>query len=828
MPVPAMAQQAAPDALQVAIAPVLSNQKDWLKLGWGRIGANDTEAALAVWQQGVNRMPAERLLAFIGVYSGISNAVKQLKRIGLAEKALILHADFKGKKAYYLLSAQDVPADHALRREKLASLYKVMQEPATVFANAAGKFQTASATTTMPETVTSAPTHHKQPFKQAMTSARSTKESGDKERNTSEPVAANMENSKASPVIQYVDRPVLANASVNWIVQGWQQLEQGNTDVALATWQWGVNALPDKQLLAFLGVYSQLPAAMRQLKRAGLAEKAIILHANLNGKKAYYVMSVRHIPADKSIRREKLASLYEAIGATDTIYANAASKFQTETAIVKPETSTFSITGFKITGNKLIASDLIQKKLAPYLGQHKTRSDLIVAKRAVLRLYRSKGYEMVAVGLPRKIKGKIIPMRIFEARIGKVWVSGKPATSDTAIKSAMSALKSGEVANANMIDEQLRAISQRKNVKSAQLIYHPTDEGAVDVEIVVDEKNPIKLGLMLSSLGTQETGRSLFTGIFHHNNLWDVGHQLTLSYTGSNELRSLSLYSAMYQIPVESFDGNLILSYSRSDVRSGQVLGVLNARGDGRLASIHYKQNIFTTNASRHDLDFGYEQHLFHDRFRHTVLPIALDVGILAHVAVLGYSYERNSDDGEFDFKIDYYRNTPFGAQKRNAAYQLINPAARANWDLYRLSAKYNYDFNTGWSISGKASGQLSKNTLISGERFYITGLSKVRGFEEAEASGDTAFFVRAQLTSPVWYPDTRFHLFVDSGRYEFNAPLPTERSSDNIVSTGLGVHWTPSFGLDMLLEGGVVVDGISVAPVGSAAGHFKAIYWFQ
>lgn len=839
MPAPVVAEQAASGALQVA-APVSSSQQAWLKLGWEQISANNNDAALATWQQGVNRMPPKRLLAFIGLYSGLPNAVEQLKRIGLAEKVLILHSDFKGKKAYYLLSAQDVPADHELRRKKLASLYKVMQEPETIFANAAKKFQTAtvsaSATTAAVTTAgtpsqVSAPAQGKQPSKQAETSARSPKESANKERNIAKPDASNIESSKSSPVRQYVvENSVLDHTSGNWLVEGWQQIEQGDADAALAIWQQGVNALPNSQLLAFLGVYSKIPAAMEQLKRIGLAEKAIILRSNLKGKQAYFVMSARDIPSDKSIRREKLASLFQASQITGMIYANVAAKFQTEAHIIVPtsKTGTFTINRFNIIGNTLIADEILQKMLKFYTGNNKTRGDLIAAKKAILRLYHEKGYEMIAVGLPRNIKGGTIPLRIFEARIGKVLISGSSKATSRDIKSTMSALKPGETANADMIDEQFRAISQRGNIKSAQLIYHPTDEGTVDVEIVVNEENPIKIGLMASSLGTQEVGRSLFTGIFYHSNLWNAGHQLTVTYTGSEKFKNLRIYSAMYQIPFENIDGNLILSYSRSDVRSGQVLGVLNARGDGTLKSVHYKQKIFSTNTSRHYLDFGYEQHLFNDRFRHTVLPLALDVGILAHVAMLGYSYERNSNDSDFDFKMSYYRNTPFGARKRNAAYQLINPAARANWDLYRFSAKYNYDFNNNWSLSGMASGQFSKNTLISGERFYITGLSKVRGFEEAEASGDSAFFVRAQLTSPVWYPDTRFHFFVDSGRYELNAPLPTERSSDNIVSTGLGAKWTPSFGLDVLLEGGVVVDGLSVAPIGSAAGHFKVIYWFQ
>ncbi len=64
-------------------------------------------------------------------------------------------------------------------------------------------------------------------------------------------------------------------------------------------------------------------------------------------------------------------------------------------------------------------------------------------------------------------------------------------------------------------------------------------EQAASGTLQADENNPMKIGLMVSSLGTQETGRSLFTGIFYHNKLWNAGHQLTVSYTGSEKFRNL-------------------------------------------------------------------------------------------------------------------------------------------------------------------------------------------------------------------------------------------------------------------------------------------------
>ncbi len=867
---PAASEASQADILASNPASVTSNgstfkpsgkHDDWVKRGWRDLKRDNIETAMTTWQQGVNRLPSNQLLAFVGVYTQRSAASKQLKRLGLAEKAIIIRAKLNGKQAFYVLSARHVPSDKTLRREKLASLYKALHTSGTIFANAARKFQTAPAvgSTAIAASIND---NNKEHNRANQTGKETNPQKGSVPLKSVKQKASSSPDTSSAPSIEVwdgalvasgdtqqqaktlteknktkTDTAVITQVTSDWIEQGWQQLDAKNTSAALAIWQQGVNALPEKQLLAFLGVYAHLNGAIKQAQRAGLAEKTIVLQAEFKGKPAYYIMSARHIPADKSMRREKLASLYQAIHVTDVIYANEAKKFQTGTAPAKPEievvttehdAGTFTISAFNFIGNSLIADETIRKELEPYTGKNKTRYDLIAAKQAILQLYRNEGFEMIAVGLPRKISSENISIRIVEVHIGQVSVSGKSKSASKSIKAAMSALRPGEVVNADLLNKQLREINQKKNIKSAQLVYHPTDQGLVDIEILVDEKNPMKFGLMASSLGTQETGRTLLTGIFHHNNVFNAGHELTVSYTASAKVKNLRLYSFLYQVPFETFDGKLILNLSRADVSSGQVLGVLNARGNGTIKSLHYEQTFFRTLTSRHYLDFGFEQHFFLEHFNHIVLPVAFSIGITARPVVLGYGYEGSTDYGEFGFRTSYHHNTPLGTNKDNASYRLLNPASFANWSFYRLSANYKYNWANNWSLSGKASGQLSNNALISGERFYITGLSEVRGFEEAEAFGDSAFFLRTQLTTPNWLRDTRFHAFVDAGRYKLNFPIPGELAAANIVSTGVGAHWTPAFGLDVLAEVGMVLNGLPVAPNRSVTGHFKVIHWFQ
>ena len=268
-------------------------------------------------------------------------------------------------------------------------------------------------------------------------------------------------------------KPLPAPAA--WLVDGWKQLESGNADQAMATWQQEVNKMHGYRYLSFIGVYKSQNTAIRILKKAGLEHHALMLIAERGGKPAYYVLSALQTSYDKEQRQLELTSLRKKMG-IDYIYASAAKRFQGQTiamqtpaskavekaepvearvetiptpvskpvakkqivkkdarkAVVKKpvsqapakeveaevieevKTSDGKITGFEIYGNSLISDKAIQRKLQPYLGDNKTASDLLQARNKITRLYQGRGYPVVAVSMPEDVKGEVISVRIYE------------------------------------------------------------------------------------------------------------------------------------------------------------------------------------------------------------------------------------------------------------------------------------------------------------------------------------------------------------------------------------------------------------------------------
>ncbi|MDQ6993348.1 MAG: hypothetical protein Q9M31_07710 [Mariprofundus sp.] len=126
---------------------------------------------------------------------------------------------------------------------------------------------------------------------------------------------------RIEPHLVVVRQPRL---SINWLQDGWKQLENHQFEKALKLWQAGVNQLPDKQLVGSLGLYPKLQQAISGLKRAGVEAKVLIIHE----RRGFHLLTVQAIDRDLKRRQLKLAALKRAIGMRELLWANEAKKFK--------------------------------------------------------------------------------------------------------------------------------------------------------------------------------------------------------------------------------------------------------------------------------------------------------------------------------------------------------------------------------------------------------------------------------------------------------------------------------------------------------------------
>ena len=137
---------------------------------------------------------------------------------------------------------------------------------------------------------------------------------------------------------------------------------------------------------------------------------------------------------------------------------------------------------------------------------------------------------------------------------------------------------------------------------------------------------------------------------------------------------------------------------------------------------------------------------------------------------------------------------------------------AKANFFHLRVDASHTLTFAGGYQFYAHFLSQFATEPLISNEQFSIGGLDTVRGYQESTALGDFGGAGQLELRSRDiggWFgvDNARLHMFFDEGYARIHDPLPEQRPSETLASTGIGAtlkaftHFNSSFDLTVPLS---------------------------
>lgn len=113
-----------------------------------------------------------------------------------------------------------------------------------------------------------------------------------------------------------------------------------------------------------------------------------------------------------------------------------------------------------------------------------------------------------------------------------------------------------------------------------------------------------------------------------------------------------------------------------------------------------------------------------------------------------------------------------------------------ASYLKYEISAGYIKDYEHGQKLQARLDGQLTNHRRLSSfERFYLGGMSRVRGYKESILHGDEGFCAGIEYYVPI---EKSRHLsaftFFDCGRV-YGSALP-ETTNSTMLSTGIGLAY--------------------------------------
>lgn len=495
---------------------------------------------------------------------------------------------------------------------------------------------------------------------------------------------------------------------------------------------------------------------------------------------------------------------------------------------VRSAPALFEIAAFDVSGVTKLDSAAVENAVYPFVGPGRAATDVEAARKALEDAYKAKGFESVLVEIPPQpndaFVAGVVALKVTEAAVGQVRVTGSKYHAPTVIAAQVPALKAGEVPDFSAAQAQLAAANRFPDREITPSIKAGVVPGTIDIDLKVRDTLPLHASLELTNDHNSETTPLRLAGSVRYTNLWQAGHTLSASYLLSPQNRDeVEVISGSYLAPITGSRWTLLLYGYKSNsnvaaLGGSQVLG--NGYAVGGRAIFRLPGRI------EQSLTFGLDYKDFKQDISIPSADPAQPPGLIstpiAYVPlVVSYSGQWVSEKSAVNLTISATAGLRgFGSSGDIVQAQRFN--AIGNFVHVNVEADYSRALGGEFSAFGKITAQFSDSPLVTNEQFSIGGNTSVRGYFQSEAVGDNGVNGTLEVRSPSLSQylgrhvgELRFFVFADGGYVRVRSPLPDQKDSFTLVSAGAGTR----FELFRHLKGGIaygfpLLDG-TVSKVG-------------
>lgn len=495
----------------------------------------------------------------------------------------------------------------------------------------------------------------------------------------------------------------------------------------------------------------------------------------------------------------------------------------------------FVVTEFSIEGPELVPRAEVKAVLKAFEGRPITFEELRQATVAVEALHAAKGFEVVRVLIPEQevAPGQSLVLQVVDARLDVVTVAGNDFFPSESILRGLTVLKPGALINTRDMDRNLRLINDNSS-RVVRVSLEPSDKpGLVDAKVNVADQDVLLKYITLDNTGTNATGDFRLGLALQHNNVFGRDHMATFQFiTSPGHWSDVEVYALNYKIPFYQQDSLLELAFTDANVNAGNLgLGgtTVSVQGAGTTAAIRWTHLLDRLAGMDQRVTVSQEYKQFVSQVQLNGTGASLVPNLESRPTGVSYSLVDTDEGATGSLQVAYYKNLVTGGDNSTAQYALANPAAKADFDLFKFSANWSRQVLGNWRFTAQLDGQYSGDALISGEQFGAGGIYSVRGFEERVISGDSGLRQSLELLGPDFskrisplFERLQPVLFAEAAQLRLQQAPNNGRSEPYISSFGAGLRFAFAPRQQIRLDLARVVSGVPIQPHGDMMLHFS------
>jgi hemolysin activation/secretion protein len=469
----------------------------------------------------------------------------------------------------------------------------------------------------------------------------------------------------------------------------------------------------------------------------------------------------------------------------------------------------FDVNGFEIQGENPLDSQSANAILAPYLGQKRGIDDIENAADALEKAMVDRGLSFYRVSFPpQELTDGVVDLLVTRYTIGNINIQGNRHYSNKNIKSSLPVLRKGASPSTKGIARAISVANQSAG-KRLRISLAPGDvENEIDANVVVVDQKPLLMTSWLNNTGTGASGSYRVGASVSHRNIFGHDHTGSLTFITSPEgINDVQQIAASYSIPLYSIGGKLNFVAVNSDVDAGIVADVFDVAGRGEIYGFGYSHTLPMIGSYNHGLALQVQDKLFDNDVRFQGRQVLEDI----RSRPLSLAYQANwgnVESGAWSGSVSATSNLSGGSFNNARSYDVSRFGATNDWTKLGLGIAYQYKAKE-WLYTAAMRIAVSSDRLITGEQFAVGGSTSVRGLNERELRGDEGYQVNLQAWAPAIVYGIRPVAFVDMAYVSNNQPLASEFSSEDVMSIGVLLNWSPTSNTSTSVSYGYLVDGI-------------------
>jgi hemolysin activation/secretion protein len=390
----------------------------------------------------------------------------------------------------------------------------------------------------------------------------------------------------------------------------------------------------------------------------------------------------------------------------------------------------------------------------------------------------------------------VVTLKVTEAKVGRLRVQGARYFSPMDIKEQAPSVAEGTVPNFNLVIQDIVALNQLPDRRVSPAFHAGAVPGTVDVDLVVQDSLPLHGNLEFNNRYSVGTTWPRLNGSIRYDNLWQAGHSLSFAFQiAPVKVQDGLVFSLNYTARLPKAPWLALSLYGvlqDSDVAS---LGGSAVQGKGGTVGVRAIFTLPSTGAWFQSISTGldYKRYL-----QALVLDAAvIDTPITYWPLSVTYAATWTRDSSQTQLGASMVMNTRMWSSSPDA-FDAKRYLSSGNFIYWRGDVSHTEGLPLGMQIAGRVAGQYSPDPLVSPEQFVIGGVDSVRGYYEAQVSGDYGVAGGVELRSPqlpTWggggpaANDWRVFVFVEAGWCGIQAPLPEQASQFTLWSTGVGTR---------------------------------------